>query len=237
MNISPVSSIQNKTNSNFKGAPKIAPSMISQTNAFLHETKASLGRAYDSFIQDGVAKHFVAPIINSNLMTKFIDKMGNSKNMASHMSTGGSFVTTAFYIRQTDKTLNKNEEQRKRAKTLELNQGLVTVASTVLGYTANGALGKISKNLGYKFREANQNHPKLSTRMKGFDIAKQLLIFSLMYRYVAPVFVTPVASKLSKWNEVRKADKAAKQAKIVEMQQQPKAKEIALNTQVKSKSA
>ena len=38
MNISPVNSISNRNNTNFKGAPKIAPSMISQTNAFLHET-------------------------------------------------------------------------------------------------------------------------------------------------------------------------------------------------------
>lgn len=46
--------------------------------------------------------------------------------------------------------------------------------------------------------------------MKGFDIAKQLLIFTMMYRYVAPVIVTPVASKLSKVYANWKANRAEK---------------------------
>lgn len=37
---------------------------------------------------------------------------------------------------------------------------------------------------------------KLVNRLKGMDIAKKLLIFTLIYRYLVPVAVTPVANKL-----------------------------------------
>ncbi len=37
---------------------------------------------------------------------------------------------------------------------------------------------------------------KFVNRLKGMDIAKKLLIFTLIYRYLVPVAVTPVANKL-----------------------------------------
>ena len=47
--------------------------------------------------------------------------------------------------------------------------------------------------------------------MKGFNTAKSLLIFAVMYRYVAPVLVTPLASKIG--NLINgKDDKAKKTA-------------------------
>ena len=178
--------------------------------------------------------------MNSKFMAKFADSSANMKNLPSHMATAGSFVTTYFYASRTLRTLNKDEEQKKRAKVLVGNQVMVTGLSTVVAYGLNGFLGNFSKKLGYKFREANQGHPKLSTRMKGFDIAKQLLIFTMMYRYVAPVIVTPFASKLGKVVENYKARKSGKnEAAVVEMNQQPQvAKQVALiphaNTVAKS---
>ena len=37
---------------------------------------------------------------------------------------------------------------------------------------------------------------KLVARLKGMDIAKTLLICTLIYRYLVPVAVTPIANKL-----------------------------------------
>ena len=36
----------------------------------------------------------------------------------------------------------------------------------------------------------------LALRLKGMDVAKKLLIFTLIYRYIVPVAVTPIANKL-----------------------------------------
>jgi hypothetical protein len=51
--------------------------------------------------------------------------------------------------------------------------------------------------------------------MQGFNIAKQLLIFSAMYRYVAPVLVTPLASKLGKVLENRREAKEQAKAQTI----------------------
>lgn len=181
---------------------------IKPKKGLLNTIKEGYNKAWDSFIENGIVKPVLAPVMNSKMMSKFADWSANIDNMPSHMATAGSIVTTYFYASRTKKTLNKDEEQKKRAKTLMLNQWMVTGVSTALGYGVNGALGKMSKNLGYKFREVNQGNPKLTSRMKGFDIAKQLLIFTVMYRYVAPVLVTPVASKISKVYQNYKANKA-----------------------------
>lgn len=241
MNISPVSmNTNNNYTPNFKGAPKINPSVFSKTNAMYQDAKKFVDKKWDSFIENGVIKKVLQPVMNSKFMAKFADSSANMKNLPSHMATAGSFVTTYFYASRTLRTLNKDEEQKKRAKVLVGNQVMVTGLSTVGAYGLNGFLGDFSKKLGYKFREANQGHPKLSTRMKGFDIAKQLLIFTMMYRYVAPVLVTPFASKLGKVVENYKARKSSKnEAAVVEMNQQPQvAKQVALiphaNTVAKS---
>lgn len=218
MNISPVSYGTTFNNTpNFSGAPKAnaaalksAGSIYNGVKDIFHKTKETCNKGWDNFIEKGVIDKALKPIMNSKFMEKFADKSANIGNLPSHMATAGSFVTTYFYANRTLHTLNKDEEQKKRAKTLVLNQVLVTGVSTALAYGANGALGKISKNLGYKFREANQGHKKLSTRMKGFDIAKQLLIFTMMYRYIAPVIVTPVASKAFKLYDNWKAKKDEK---------------------------
>lgn len=206
MSISPIQSGMTNTPA-FKAAPKLNPSAISKTNAAITSAKVNMEKGWDNIIEYGIIKPVLQPIVNSKFMGSLVDKSANIDNMACHMSTAGSFVTTATYANRTLKTMNRDEEEKKRAKVLALNQVMVTGVSTLGAYTFNKYLDKVSKNLGYKFREANQGHKNLSQRMKGFNIAKQLLIFAVMYRYVAPVIVTPLASKIGKCIENRKNEK------------------------------
>ena len=220
MNITPVSMTTYNNNNNqpaFSSKAKTTASVMSRSNALFQDVSARYKKAKDTFVEKAIIKPFLQPLMNSGFMSKFADKTADMKNLPSHMSTAGSFVTTYFYANRTLKTLNKDEEQKKRAKVLATNQVMVTALSTVGAYGLNDALGSMSKNLGYKFREANQGHAKLSTRMKGFDVAKQLLIFTMMYRYVAPVLVTPLASKIGKVYQNYKAMNNGQGAKIVDM--------------------
>lgn len=219
MNISPVNAVGMKYNTpNFGAAPKMAminplkmamaaeqPVKTSGIKNFINSVKTTMNNGWDRFIENGIVKPIVAPVMNSKMMGKIADGSAKIDNMAAHMSTAGSFVTTAVYA---NRTLNNDKLDKKRARTLALNQVMVTALSTVGGYLINGKLDKFSKNLGYKFREANQGSAKLTKRMQGFNIAKQLLIFSMMYRYVAPVLVTPLASKVGKCIDNKKAVKA-----------------------------
>ena len=38
---------------------------------------------------------------------------------------------------------------------------------------------------------------RLTNMMNGFRIAKALMVFALVYRFISPVFATPVANKIS----------------------------------------
>ena len=51
---------------------------------------------------------------------------------------------------------------------------------------------------------------KLVNRLKGMDIAKKLLIFALIYRYIVPVAVTPIANKLGDKYLAYKKEKSEK---------------------------
>lgn len=51
---------------------------------------------------------------------------------------------------------------------------------------------------------------KLVNRLKGMDLAKKLLIFTLIYRYLVPVAVTPVANKLGDKYLAYKKEKESK---------------------------
>lgn len=223
MNITPISST-NYNQQTFMAAPKASASVISKSNALFHDWGAKYHKAKEDFIEKAIIKPVLQPVMNSKFMQSFADRTADMKNLPSHMSTAGSFVTTYFYANRTLKTLNKDEEQKKRAKVLATNQVMVTGLSTLGAYGLNDALGKFSKNLGYKFREANQGHARLSTRMKGFDIAKQLLIFTMMYRYIAPVLVTPLASKIGKvYQNYKSQNNGGKQVAAEQAQPKPAA--------------
>lgn len=226
-----ISAINNSTMSysspNFKGAPKLNAANVSRAVAAVTEAanpngfKARWNKGYNEIVEKYITKPVLAPIMNSKFIGSFAEKTQNIDKMACHMTTAGSIVTTATYAGASLRTLRKDEEQKKRAKTLVLNQVMVTGLSTLGAYTINDWLGDKTKKLGYKFREANQGNPKLATYMKGFDIAKGLLIFSLMYRYVAPVVVTPLASKIGNYifgKDEKKAAQQPAQATVVPMQ-------------------
>lgn len=210
----------NMNQTSFRANPTKKPSTFISLSARAAVGTKKTQELYDSFIEKVVAKKLVAPIINSKFVSKLADKTSKIKGMTDHMATAGSFVTTATYAGGT--LTNKNLE-KKPARTLALNQVLVTALSTVGAYTINDWMGNITKNMSYKFRDANMNHPNLERRVQGFKIAQKLLTFSLMYRYVAPVLVTPVASKIGKAlnnnNPHQKAQKVN-----VEQSQAPKAK-------------
>lgn len=153
--------------------------------------------AYNNFIENVLAKRILAPILNTKLAGKLIDKSAKVNDMTSYMSTAGSVVTTGVYA---NRTLNNKNLDKKAAKTLALNQGLVLGLSTVGAFTINDSIAKFTKKMSYKFRDLNKDLPSkvLEKRFQGFSIAQKLLTFSLMYRYISPVLVTPIASKISK---------------------------------------
>lgn len=68
----------------------------------------------------------------------------------------------------------------------------------------NNAISNLAKTL------KAQGKPYLTNMMNGFKTAKALMVFALLYRFVGPVFATPIANKFSeKIENKKKLNKAA----------------------------
>ena len=87
---------------------------------------------------------------NSDAFVKGMEKIGNSKNLMTNLSTCSSAVTTGLYIYKnlTDEKKTKNEKI-----TAALNQALTFAISTALTYTVVGALKGTTNKLTNKFGE------------------------------------------------------------------------------------
>lgn len=186
--------------------------------------------------EPGVVTRFFADtygkwVANSKSLRKIcewiakVDKKGNASN---HFQVAGSFVTSSAYMMS---TLRKKDFDKKNANTLAINQGLGFVVPTVAGYTVNAGMAKFNKDIEYNYsaiqerklakkiltaKEAEAAKKALSNRLKGFRTLISIVTFTTIYRYLAPVAITPVANKFGNWlnNKIEKRKQAKEQAEI-----------------------
>lgn len=156
-------------------------------------------------------------------VTKFLNKHTdkNPNLLSTHFIILGSTLLSGFYIL---KTLNNKKLEEKERKTLAVNQTLVYGVSTALAYAFEGwAMGKIDK-VADKFVDLNKDaDPSILKKLyphndkiqkataeeivklysdqlgiwkSGFNLAKSIMIVSLIYRFIAPVIMTPIANAI-----------------------------------------
>ena len=147
---------------------------------------------------------------NEHLMgNKEKDKTGY---LYTHLTALTSVILSGFYMKKTLE--NKNLDEKKR-RVLAINQGLVTAFSTVTAYTLDIWLDKRYGEFTKKFESINKKEPKLEHYSSGLRMLKTAVIFGTIYRFIAPVFVTPIANKIGNNIEEKEALKAkAKAAQI-----------------------
>ena len=137
------------------------------------------------------------------------------------MITAGSVLTSSTYI---GKTLTKKSLDKDNRTTLAINQGFCCIIPAIAAYTIENLIKKIEKKLEYRYSGLNQNIAardllqgnikngqdrlnKLSKCVKGFRSLKTMVLFTIIYRYLTPVLVTPLANKIG---DKIAANKAAK---------------------------
>lgn len=139
--------------------------------------------------------------------------------LLTHLMVLGSTIMSGFYVIKTLQNKNMDEDKR---KTLAINQGLVYVISTVMAYTFDIMLGKKTNQLKSNFKKANmdliEKNPlfkndkekfdeavkKLSKQEKGIGTAKKIIVVDLIYRFIAPVIVTPLANYIGNKLQAKK---------------------------------
>lgn len=172
------------------------------------------GMSAPSLVPNFVKKGFDSSI---ELLAKGIGKVAENKKVeeftkwcvnknidyTQHLSAICANTLNCFYMYNVMKSKKIEPEQK---KPLMLNMLIGTALSTVAGYKLNKV---IDKKLA-PFDTAIKKHygDKASDIMKGFKIAKSLMVFQLLYRFMCPVVATPIANYIS--NKVREKKEGEK---------------------------
>lgn len=147
----------------------------------------------------------IVKVLQFEPVKDLVEKVKDCKNLYPHLTTLTSIVLSGFYIQQTLKN-DKLDPARKR--TLAINQGIVQLLSTVMAYTVDKFTEKKINEFTNKFMAANYKDSTsklLGKYGEGIKAAKSLMIFGVMYRYITPVLVTPIANHIgNKVNEKNK---------------------------------
>lgn len=178
----------------FKGA---APEAKSLTQKAISKMAGYLIKILDSKAAEKL-------VISAKAHPKIVDKL------TSHLIVLGSTTLSGFYVL---KTLNNKQMEESKRKTLAINQGLVWGVSTVMAYTFDGwARKQFTEKIINKFEKANSQMEKgkLKSLKAGMEIARPIIIVDMVYRFIAPVIVTPLANAIGNEIQARKADRLAK---------------------------
>jgi len=134
----------------------------------------------------------------TNGITPKIDsKTGKTKKftdgLTSHLIVLGSTILSGFYVLKTLQNKNMDEDKR---KTLAINQGLVYVASTIMAYTFDGWARKKTDVYIKAFEQVHKDMDakKLKGMVTGMKNARSIITIDTVYRFLAPVAVTPLAN-------------------------------------------
>lgn len=164
---------------------------------------------YDTFT------HYIAIVLGKMIDNKFavnaLKKLGEIKegNLLAHLIVLGSTILSGFYIK---KTLENKDLDAKRRKTLAINQAAVWALSTVSAYTIDGLIKKKFSTFVDKFMAANSHFNndviEIERYKKGLSQARTAIVMGFVYRFLAPVVVTPIANAIgNKVNEKHSAHK------------------------------
>lgn len=207
--------------------------------AFKGKKESALGRWISKFY----GKYYGKKVMNSEKIQNVSEKLAKIPGeMTEHMATLGSILTSATYMY---KTLNNKDLDSDKRKTLAVNQGLCCVIPTIGAYTVSKLLSKFRKNAEYKYcglkeqqialgqiskEEAKELKKTFGAKLQGFNALTQLITFTLIYRYVTPVVITPIANWIGR--KLNGEDKKEEQ-KVTESQQDTKFADISNKKELK----
>lgn len=165
------------------------------------------GSGIGDWIAEFFGKHYAKPMADKKWIQTASEKMTSFPGqMTEHMATLGSILTSSVYMY---KTLNNKDLDADKRKTLAINQGLCCLIPTIGAYTVSNKLANFKKNVEYRYcglkeqqvalgqiseQEAKVLKESLGKKLKGLNALTGLITFTLIYRYVTPVVVTPFAN-------------------------------------------
>ena len=177
------------------------------------------------FIGKLFGEKYARPMMDAKWTRSLSEWMAKQKgSMTEHMATLGAMVTSSVYM---GRTLTNKDLESDKKKTLAINQFLCFLIPTICAYWVNHKLAGFNKNIERKYsgiqsqklalgeisaEKAAEIIKKKSDRLKGFKTLATLGTFTLIYRYLTPVAITPAANAIGRWaNNKSQAKKTEKQ--------------------------
>ncbi|MCQ2754086.1 MAG: hypothetical protein MJ231_03460, partial [bacterium] len=181
-----------------------------------------------SKISDFLARTYGKAIYKSKAIRKFAEWFApkDTSNATKHFQVLGALATSATYAVSTIKSPNFDKDN---ATTLAVNQTLGWVAPTLLGYITDKAIQERTKQWEFNYcnkrkkaielsKLSNEEKQKLlkglNKSQKGFRTFAGMVTFTLMYRYLAPVLITPLANKIGAAINKSKKEKEEQKVKL-----------------------
>lgn len=207
--------------------------------AFKGKKESALGRWISKFY----GKHYGKKVMNSEKIQNVSEALTKIPGeMTEHMATLGSVLTSATYMY---KTLNNKELDSDKRKTLAVNQGLCCIIPAIGAYTVSKLLKTFRKNAEFKYcglkeqqialgqiskEEAKVLKETFGDKLKGFNALTSLITFTLIYRYLTPVLITPVANWIGR---KLNGEDEKEQQKVADNQQNAKTIEMPVKKEYK----
>jgi len=198
-------------NVNFKGAKP--------NKSWFTKMSDKLSDMLGKFFSDNYAE----PMMNKKWMQTMSEKLAKVPGqMTEHMATLGSFITSGVYVA---KTLGNKDLDDDKKRTLSINQVLCFIVPTICAYTVNKSMGGLVKKLGYRFSGLYEHQkatgkiskelvdkiePNMGKLLKSVGALGSLATFTLIYRYITPVAITPAANKIGERINKKKAEEKQK---------------------------
>lgn len=205
-------------------------------------------RGQENRFWEWVGKHvsniYSKPAYNSEKVQTLCEKLAkmNLGDITTHMTVLGSTITSFMYMFKTWKN-DKIEQENKPA--LIANQGACWALPTVGAYVADSKLKNKIKKWEYRYAGLNDQRNALSNMTKEqlkqaekdlafrkglFRSLASIAVFTTMYRFITPVFVTPITNKVGEYFNNRKKAKAAAQQTALEVEMKTNTENKKLST-------
>lgn len=210
--LSPKLNTTQNSNRDFKGQQYVNFTATPVKSKLFTPIAVPISKQYDKFTEK-IAEGF-GKLLDTNFAENIIKNTKNSphfnKYLVSHLSATGSVILSSLYVKKTLNNPNLDEQKR---RTLAINQTAVWGVSTIMCYTFDGMANKQVDNFITKFEKANLGDTKMAHYKNGIKVAKTIMIFDLVYRFIAPVLVTPIANHIgNKIQEKKEAELAVRTA-------------------------
>lgn len=146
-------------------------------------------------------------ILQNNSFKPILAKANKTK-MVQHITCLGSIVLSGFYVKQ---TLQNDKLEKQRKTTLAINQAAVAIFSAIASYTIDNLLAKPGEKFANRFIAANPTNKKIGKYVDGIKCAQSMIVFGTVYRFIAPVLITPIANGIGNKIQAKKEAKLANQ--------------------------